>query len=99
MPAPIALFTYNRPAHTERTVRALQDCLLSRQSELHVFSDGPRNPEAEPAVRKVRRFLETVDGFSSVSIHERKKNLGLAASVIDGVTRQQARGFSWVREY
>jgi hypothetical protein len=87
MSAPIALFTYNRPAHAERTVRALQNCLLSRQSELHVYSDGPRNPEAEPAVREVRRFLETVDGFAAVRIHERKNNLGLAASVIDGVTR------------
>lgn len=87
MPAPIVLFTYNRPAHTERTVRALQDCLLARQSELHVFSDGPRSPAAEPAVREVRRFLETVDGFAAVRIHERNKNLGLAASVIDGVTR------------
>ena len=85
-PAPIALFTYNRPAHTQRTVRALQRCALAKESQLHVYSDGPRNVKAEPAVREVRDFLKTVDGFAVVHVHERETNIGLAESVIDGVT-------------
>ena len=87
VPAPIALFTYNRPVHTQRTVRALQRCALANQSQLHVYSDGPRSLKSEPAVREVRDFLKTVDGFAAVNVHERENNVGLAASVIDGVTR------------
>lgn len=65
----------------------MQRCALANQSRLHVFSDGPRGAETEPAVREVRSFLRTVDGFASVDIHERKTNAGLAGSVIEGVTR------------
>ena len=85
--APIALFAYNRPEHTRQAVEALRRNRLASSSELHVFSDGPRTPEAAPRVREVRSYLRTIDGFASVKLHEREQNFGLAASVIDGVTR------------
>ena len=37
-PAPIALFTYNRPYHTRKTVESLQKNKLSAQSDLIIFS-------------------------------------------------------------
>ena len=39
-----------------------------------------------PKVREVRQYLKTITGFKSVQITEREKNLGLAQSVITGVT-------------
>ena len=86
-PAPIALFVYNRPVHTRRTVEALRKCSLANESRLYVFSDGPRSRQAEQAVQEVRQYLRTIDGFATVDIEERETNLGLAASVIDGVSR------------
>jgi len=83
-PAPIALFVYNRPAHTRQAVAALRANPLAASSELHVFSDGP---ETAASVREVRAYLRTIDGFALVKIYERECNVGLAASVIDGVTR------------
>jgi hypothetical protein len=85
--APIALFVYNRPTHTRQTVEALRANPLAASTELHVFSDGPRTPETAPRIREVREYLKTIVGFAKVTVHERDRNFGLAASVIDGVTR------------
>lgn len=85
--APIALFVYNRPAHTRQAVDALLANPQAASTELHVFSDGPRTAEAAPRIQEVREYLKTIVGFAKVTVHERDRNLGLATSVIDGVTR------------
>src|ERR1700722_7276651 len=89
--APIALFAYNRLQHTRQTVDALRSNDLAANSDLHIYCDGARNATSIPAVRAVREFLRTVDGFRSVAIVERDSNLGLANSIITGVTEVCAR--------
>lgn len=84
--APIVLFTYNRPRHLRQTVEALQKNELANDSELFIFSDGPK-PGAEEKVKEVREYIKTIDGFKKVTIIEREKNWGLANSIIDGVTK------------
>lgn len=86
MNAPITLFVYNRPVHTRRTVEALLKNGLATESDLFIFSDAPKKPEAANSVREVRDYIRTIAGFRSVSIVERDKNWGLANSIIDGVT-------------
>ncbi|PTT03091.1 sugar transferase [Pedobacter sp. HMWF019] len=85
--APIALFVYNRPKHTERTLKFLQQNELASESRLFIFSDGPKTAADQDKVQEVRDFLKTVDGFRTVEIIERKENMGLANSVIAGVSR------------
>lgn len=85
--APIALFVYNRPQHTERTVKFLQQNELASESRLFIFSDGAKTIEDEEKVAEVRNFIQKVDGFKAVTIIERKENMGLANSIIDGVTQ------------
>lgn len=87
MLAPIALFVYSRPLHTRQTVEALKKNLLSQDSDLFIFSDAAKNANASEAVREVRDYVKSIAGFKSVSIVEREKNLGLANSIADGVTR------------
>lgn len=84
--APIALFVYNRPEHMQRTVEALRKNDGAKESDLTVFSDGPGNPDAAGAVRRVREMARQTEGFRSVRLVERQHNLGLAGSVIAGVT-------------
>jgi len=86
-PAPIALFVYNRPVHTRKTIEALQKNRLSDSSELFVFSDAPKTAEAERGVRQVRDYLHSIDGFRKVTLVEQLENRGLARSIIAGVTR------------
>ena len=50
--SPIALFTYNRPDHTKKTVEALQQNKLSAESDLFIFSDGPKENISENRYRK-----------------------------------------------
>lgn len=84
--APIALFGYKRPEHLRRTLKALQVCAQARGSELHVFIDGPKHVGDRPAVEKVRALVRNLKGFAHVLVHERAENIGLARSVIEGVT-------------
>src|ERR1041385_114103 len=84
--APITLFVYNRPEHTRQTVEALLKNELARNSDLIIYSDAPKAPEATNAVREVRDYIRTIAGFRSVCIVIRDRNWGLANSIIDGVT-------------
>lgn len=85
--APIALFVYNRPEHTQRTLDSLRQNALAPRSDLFVFSDAARHEPAAQGVRDVRQLIRGINGFRSVTIKEREKNLGLANSVIAGVTQ------------
>jgi len=84
--APVTLFVYNRFDHTKKTIEALQKNKLATESDLIIFSDGPKNDSTKDEVNKVRDYLKTVNGFKSVSLIEREKNFGLAQSIINGVT-------------
>jgi hypothetical protein len=84
--APIALFVYNRPEHTRRTLQFLQQNELAADSCLFIFSDGPKNAKQAEKVAEVRALIKQVDGFKSFEIIERSSNLGLANSVISGVS-------------
>lgn len=85
--APIALFVYNRPEHTQNTVKSLRGNELASQSELIVFSDGPKDEAGAAAVQQVRRFIRGIEGFKTLTIIEREQNLGLANSVIAGIAQ------------
>jgi Glycosyl transferase family 2 len=85
--APIAVFAYNRPRHLRQTLEALLANPEACESDLFVFSDGPRNELAVEPVREVRAYLKEISGFKSITIVEREQNFGLAKSIITGVTQ------------
>src|SRR5476651_2207609 len=85
--APIALFVYNRPEHTRRTIAYLQKNLLADESRLYIFSDAAKTEADAFKVEEVRELIKVVEGFKSVKVVERKQNLGLANSIIAGVTQ------------
>lgn len=85
--APIALFVYNRPQHTARTLKFLQQNELAAESRLFIFSDGAKTDADQEMVDKVRDLIKDADGFKSIEIIRRKENMGLANSIIAGVTK------------
>lgn len=87
VPAPVALFAYMRPDHLRTTVASLRANPEARRTALTVFCDAPKKPEHAAGVEAVRAFADTIDGFASVTVVRRERNFGLAASIIDGVTR------------
>ncbi|RZL19701.1 MAG: glycosyltransferase [Pedobacter sp.] len=85
--APIALFVYNRPQHTARTLKFLQQNELAAESRLFIFSDGAKSDEDRKLVEEVRDLIKGTDGFKSVEIIKRSENMGLANSIIAGVSK------------
>ena len=84
--APIILFVYNRPEHTKKTVQALKLNHLVSDSSLFIFSDSYKNETDRKNVEVVRDYISTIFGFKEIKITLKDKNLGLADSVISGVT-------------
>lgn len=86
MIAPVALFCFRRLSHLKNTIDRLQQNELAMQTPLIVYSDGPKKGEDVEKVREIRSYLKTIDGFASVTVHERSTNFGLKRSIIEGVT-------------
>jgi hypothetical protein len=85
--APIVLFVYNRPEHTKQTVEALQKNELAIESDLIIYSDASKNIGDKAKTDEVRKYIKSINGFKKVTVIKREKNWGLAASIIDGVTK------------
>ena len=86
-PAPVALFAYRRPEHLRMTVESLRANPEARDTQLTVFCDAARTTEHEDAVAAVHAYADAITGFAAVTVVKRERNLGLAGSIIDGVTR------------
>ena len=84
--APIVLFVYNRPWHSQQTIEALQKNELSSESELFIYSDAPKAEKDQEKVQEVHDYVHSIGGFKKITIIERVENWGLANSIIDGVT-------------
>lgn len=84
--APVALFTYNRPRHTRQAVEALSRNEFATETDLIVFSDGPKSAADAIDVESVRAYLTGIEGFRSIQVIPQPRNLGLAQSIIAGVT-------------
>ena len=84
--APIVLFVYNRIDHLKQLITSLQLNEEAQYSDLHIYSDGPRDEAEVPEVEEVRCYLKSNTGFEKVEITHRDQNMGLAGNVIDGVS-------------
>jgi hypothetical protein len=85
MKAPIALFVFNRPLHTQKTLHALANNRGAENYMLTIYSDGARTPAEEKKVNEVREICRKATGFASVELIERETNWGLANNIISGV--------------
>ncbi len=87
---PVALFVYNRPKHTQKTIEALARNTLAAETDLYIFSDGYKTQKDRENVEAVRRYVDQVaaaDSFRKVNVIKSPCNKGLAESIIVGVTQ------------
>lgn len=82
----IVIFAFNRSDLLQRTLTALADNDLADKASVTFFCDGPRHEKDESGTRAVRELAKKAQGFASVEVVERPKNMGCAASIIDGLT-------------
>lgn len=86
--APVVLFVYNRVDHVKHVIRHLAQNKLAKESDLYIFSDGPKENSIN-AVQEVRKYIKSIqvaECFQNVVIKESEQNLGLANSIIGGVS-------------
>ncbi|MEN9612902.1 MAG: hypothetical protein RLZZ628_3716 [Bacteroidota bacterium] len=91
--APIALFAYNRPKHLARAIQSLADNEFAKQSILYLFCDGVKkgaSPEQFAQIAATRSIAQDPalhSKFAEVIIIQQEINIGLANSIIKGVTQ------------
>ncbi len=83
--APIAIFVYQRAEHTRRMLRSLLGNALAMQSPISIYCDGPRGEQDADAVARARAVVRDL-APAHARVVERDGNLGLARSVIAGVS-------------
>ena len=59
---------------------------MSRETDLYIFSDGPKNEKDLIIINTVRNYLDTITGFRKIERNYSSVNKGLASSIIEGVT-------------
>jgi hypothetical protein len=89
MLAPIVLFAYNRPYHTRQTLEALQQNELANESILYIYCDGAKTGDSAEIlanIAEVRQIAKSEKWCKEVVVVEQTSNLGLADSIVSGVT-------------
>lgn len=79
--APVAVYTYSRYDHLIKTLEALRHNHLASATVLYVVSDGAKEPELEPTVRRIRDYVDDLNGFREVVRVYRDSNYGLRRSL------------------
>ena len=89
MPAPIAFFAYNRPDHAKAALDALMACPEAQESEIWLFSDGPKADASQvdlDAINAVRDLIKELPWPGSKQIILEESNKGLARSICEGIS-------------
>ncbi len=87
--APVVLFAYRRPDHLRRALDSLAANSGADQTQVSIYCDGAKSAADREAVEQVREIARSANDsgtFASIRVIEREHNLGLANSVISGVT-------------
>lgn len=79
---PVVLFVYNRKDVLSRTIESLR---RNGVPLLIVFSDGPKNADAEESVNAVRKLVADIDWCEKELVF-RGCNFGLGKNILSGVT-------------
>jgi hypothetical protein len=86
MVAPIVLFAYNRPEHTQRVFEALVKNKLASKSKLYVFVDAGKDQLSKAEVKYTTAVIhEHQERFRPFDVNYSQHHKGLARSVIDGL--------------
>lgn len=88
--APLVVFVYNRSDKTKRLLESLSKSSLIEKTCVYIFSDGPKNDNEKQKVEKVRQTVKNsiINHVAlKVNLIESENNIGLANSIINGVTK------------
>jgi FkbM family methyltransferase len=83
MKTAVALFVYNRPEHTQQVLNGIRS---GKVGKLFIFCDAPKDPSTPDHQHElVKGIIEAID-WCETEIFYSPANLGLARSIIGGVS-------------
>ena len=80
----IAVFAYQRPSHLKRVMMSIENSKIG--NDIYLFIDGPKNKKDKLNQKYIRLQSENFKNKNKFKIIQRSKNLGLAKSILYGVT-------------
>ncbi|MDA9943696.1 hypothetical protein N9D77_03290 [Paracoccaceae bacterium] len=85
---PVCIFGYKRANKLENCLDALLKCPRAEYTNVYIFLDGPKTENERCDINLVHAVAKSYvkAGFASCHIKIRKSNIGLANSVISGVS-------------
>lgn len=85
--APILVFVYNRPDHTQNLLNSLKRCKYFKKSKVFIFSDfyKPGNTLDKFNVLNVRKIIKEFSKIYKIKIIYNKENKGLYENIINGI--------------
>lgn len=94
--APVIVFNYNRPDHSQQVWDALSKNELAAETELYLYCDGPKDTASEEMKQRIlslheqaKQYAEDAEKsglFKAVHVVCSEKNKGLRTSIISGAT-------------
>ncbi len=84
---PIAIFLYKRPNHARQLLDSLQRCSRLNECNIYIYCDGVNKPADFVGVQETRSVAREFASKYNVVIQEREQNMGLARSIVGGVTQ------------
>lgn len=85
--APVIVFGYKRPSHLKRVLDSLASNPEAIYSKLFIAIDGPGLHSETSLVDECRNIARQVTGFKEVVTFFQEQNIGLANSIIKGVSK------------
>lgn len=70
----------------QNTLTGLLQNEYAKDTDLFIYSDNYRSDREKYSVSEVRKYISSITGFKSLTIVNRKENLGLARSIVGGVS-------------
>lgn len=94
--APVIVFNYNRPDHSQQVWDALSKNEFAKETELYLYCDGPKDTASEEMKQRIlslhaqamqyAKDAEKSGLFKAVHVVCSEKNKGLRTSIISGAT-------------
>jgi len=85
MTSPIVIFSYNRPKHLNNLINSLIKNKVTKSSKIFFYCDGPKNNFDQKKISEIKNLLNKINLKIDFKLF-RKKNIGLANNIIDGVS-------------
>ena len=84
--APIVIFTYKKYFSLKKLIQSVKKNKTYKHHKLYIFSDAPKIKNEIKKIKRVRDYINKIQGFKKKKIILRKKNFGLALNITSGIS-------------